>query len=305
MKAVVFNRFGGPEVLQRIDRDVPEFGADEVLIEVSAVGVNPLDCKLRSGQLKMLSGEAFPLQVGADLCGTIEGVGSGIAGLAAGDVVYGTVNSHYKGGAMADKVATSYTNLARKPDSLSVESAAAVVTVALTAFQTFDTFSNVKAGDAVLINGASGNVGMFAVQFAKRLGLHVTASSSRDAVNAVTSRGADEVFDYRETDILSSGRTFDAVIDYSGSLATYEMAAPLLNPGAEFISTVPNPDLMKSAAKLVTATTSSDQLAMFADLFDAGELMPPDVKTFPMSEAPGAHGFVEIGRFAGKVVLVN
>ena len=236
MKKITYNRFGGTEVLQITDVPMP---VGNIVVKVKAVSINPLDWKLWQGEMKLMSGRTFPKSVGIDFSGVVE---HGNGKYRKGDEVFG-IASLFKGGAFAEYVAVKAENIAHKPKALSFEEAAALPVAGAAAQQIFDNLLNIQPGMQVLINGAGGGIGPFAIQMAKKAGAIVTAVVGPTALETASRLGSDSVIDYQQENVLTSGKTFDAVIDLAGTM-TYKTARPILKKNGIYVNTSPGPKEM-------------------------------------------------------------
>jgi NADPH:quinone reductase-like Zn-dependent oxidoreductase len=230
--------------LAEIDKPVP--ANNEVVVKVKATAINPLDWKILEGQLKFLTGRKFPRSIGIEFSGTVESVGSSVSNFKMGDKVFGMLEP-FKGGALTELLLVNESALSKIPEGLGFEQAAAVPIGALSALQIIDSLCNVKKGDQVLINGATGGIGVFAIQIAKLRGAIVTSVVNQRGVELAKSLGSDFVLDYSKQNILDSDTRFDVIIDLSDRL-TFNKAKPLLKENGVYANTNPNPvDLLKSA----------------------------------------------------------
>ncbi|MFC8174017.1 NADP-dependent oxidoreductase [Streptomyces sp. NPDC057325] len=304
MRAVVVERWGGPENLVERDVERPGPGLNEVLVRVHAAGVNPVDWKTRaSGAL--IGWGAVPA-VGWDVSGTVEAVGPGVGHLRPGDEVFGMPLFPRQAGAYAEYVVAPARHLAPKPASLTHVEAAALPLAGLTAWQALVDAADVRPGERVLVHAAAGGVGHLAVQIAKARGAHVigTASAAKHAL--VRELGADEVVDYREVRFEDVLRDVDVVLDGIGG-ETAERSLKVLRPGGRLI-TLPGPDDVPAAPEGVRAVwvlVEPDHLGLreLAALVERGELRPVADTALPLAEAAKAHAIGEEGRTTGKIVL--
>jgi NADPH:quinone reductase-like Zn-dependent oxidoreductase len=288
MKAIRVHRFGGPEVLAYEDVVHPIAAADQVVVEISAAGVGPWDGWIRSGRSALP--QPLPLTLGSDIAGVVVARGFRVAHLAEGDSVYGVTNNRFTGG---------YAEFA----------AASVPVVAVTAWQMIHDFAKVSRGDRVLILGAAGNVGSFAVQLAHRLGAYVIAVISSDDRTRVRNLGADQVIDARVESIQERGDVVDSVVDAAGgNLQTQALA--VLKRGGTLISSVAPPDKtllerygVEGSFFLVNATTP--YLNEVTGLIDAGALVTRVSSVLPLESAKMAHEMLDGTRPypRGKIVL--
>ena len=216
MKAVVINRYGAADVLEYREVEKPAINDDEILVEVYASSVNPVDWKVRQGQLKIITGKKFPRILGCDFSGKIAEIGKNIKNYKVGDEIYGMVSA-LKGGAYAEYVKVSLENILAKPRNLDFEQAAAVPLAGLTALQSLRNLGKIKQGDRVLINGCSGGVGSFAIQIAKSFDANVTGICSSKNIEFSKNLGADNVIDYTRKNILERDETYDIFFDVVGN----------------------------------------------------------------------------------------
>lgn len=309
MRAMVIDQYGGPEMLHAatVPRPVPTRG--QVLVRTRFVGVNPKDVVVRKGKFQVATGKKFPLIVGHDIAGEVVEAGLG-ADLAEGDLVYGMIND-LAGRAYAEYAAVDCQQLAKAPSSVELRVAAAVPLASQTALQALRNQARVEPGQHVLINGASGGVGVFAVQIAKILGAEVTAVCSHRNVDLVTELGADRVIDYTETELVDLDERFDAIFDVFGNYR-FDKLKHLLTPRGIYVQTIPSSRIFKDVArtfvrakraKLVIVKSRRKQLDWIRQQIDAGSMRVVVDRTFPLDEAPEAHRYMETKRARGKVVL--
>jgi NADPH:quinone reductase-like Zn-dependent oxidoreductase len=310
MLAAVFDRYGPPDVLRLAQLPVPGPGPDEVLVKVRAVGINPADCKLRNGDFKLFSGRRFPMAIGLDLAGDIVQVGSAVQGLRPGEAVY-TFRSAARPGSYAQFAAVSASSVAPKPQSLGYVEAAAVPVAALTALQGLRVRGGLQSGQRVLVIGASGGVGTFAVQIGKILGAHVTGVCSTRNVELVRGLGCDEVIDYTRENFASGGRRYDVIFDAVGT--PYSACKPALAPRGNYVTIVAGPAVLALSllrflpggprVQTFLAEPDAAQLREISGWIDSGRLRVVIDKVYPFAEVTAAHQYSESGRARGKLVL--
>jgi NADPH:quinone reductase-like Zn-dependent oxidoreductase len=309
MRAVVIDRYGGAEVLRLASVPRPAPRAGQVLVRTRFIGVNPKDVIVRKGKFKIATGKRFPIIVGHDIAGEVVEAASG-ADLGVGEPVYGMIND-FAGRAYAEYAAVDCKQLARAPESIGLELAAAVPLAAQTALQALQDDAHIQPGQTVLINGASGGVGVFAVQIAKILGAHVSAVCSHRNTALVAELGADEVVDYGETDVLELPQRFDAIFDVFGNYSFSSMQH-LLSPRGTYVHTIPSPTIVKDVArtfvrrqkaKLVVVRSRRRQLDWLRRHIDGGRLRVVVDRSFALEEVADAHRYMETKRARGKVVL--
>ena len=310
MKTITYSRFGSPDVLTLSDVAPPSPRGGHLVVRVHAVSINPLDGKIRRGEAWLLSGTAFPKTPGLDFAGVVEQVGEGVSGFQVGDDVFGGLGS-FKTGYLSERISVPARVVAKMPRSLDHVGAAAVAVVGLAA-QTALEVARVKAGDDVLINGASGGLGPQAIQLGKQAGARITAVSGTDGVALARELGADSVIDYRRESILASGRRFDAVLDLSARLPFSE-ARTLLKPGGVYVDFEPGPTKLLGAAlqnplrslkhRFVITKSTTAALEALGRKLDAGVLRPGPTQVFELSEYRRAFELAEKGGRVGKVVI--
>ena len=309
MRAVVIDRYGGPEVLRQatVPRPAPTRG--QVLVRTRFIGVNPKDVIVRKGKFQIATGKKFPLIVGHDIAGEVVEAGLG-ADLAEGDIVYGMIND-FAGRGYAEYAAVDCGQLAKAPSSIELRVAAAVPLAAQTALQALRDDAQVKPGDQVLINGASGGVGVFAVQIAKILGAHVTAVCSHRNVDLVTQLGADRVIDYTNMELVDLDERFDAIFAVFGNYC-FDQLKHLLTERGTYVQTVPSARIFKDVArtfvrrkraKLVVVKSRRAQLDWLRQQIDAGSLRVVVDRSFSLNDVAEAHRYMETKRARGKVIL--
>lgn len=229
MKKIIYKHFGGTEVLEMVEAPMPE---GEIIVQVKAVSVNPLDWKLWQGEMTLMGGKKFPKEVGIDFSGIVT---KGGAGFKEGDAVFGLA-SIFKGGAMAEFVAVKAGDIALKPAGMSFEEAAGLPVAGGAALQIVEDLLKIKPGMEVLINGAGGGIGPFAIQLAKQKGAVVTAVVGAAGVEMAKELGSDVVVDYRKGDVM--GKKFDAVVDLAGKMG-YAAGKKVLKKGGVYVNTSP------------------------------------------------------------------
>lgn len=311
MKKVVYNQFGDESVLELVEQAVPRIEKDQLLIRMKAVSINPLDWKVYDGEMKLMSGSKFPKSVGIDFSGVVEQTGSAVTRFKAGDAVMGLLDV-FKGGALADYVAVKEANIAPKPVNISFEKAAALPLTGLSALQIIDQLAAVGPNQDVLINGATGGIGIFAVQIAKKRGARVTTVVSTKGVAEATKWGADTVVDYTKQPIKDLHQRFDAVIDLSTKLAFSE-AKSLMKPRAVFVSTLPSPLALIASfltnlfsgqkRKILIVKPTTEGLNTLTKLAEA-DLQIVLSKIYPLSNVREAYQEARRGNIIGKSVIV-
>jgi len=239
MKKIIYNQFGDADVLEMADVAMPVVSEKTILIKVKAVSINPLDWKVRNGEMKLMSGSKFPRGIGIDFSGVVEATGSSITLYKKGDEVFGLLDV-FKGAALAEYIIAEEKDIAIKPKGISFEQAAAAPVVGSAALQIFNSLLNIQKGSEVLINGASGGIGMFAIQLAKMKGAMVTAVVSNNGLKAAKDWGSDFIINYREENVLEAGKLYDVVIDLSNQMS-YRSAKKIMKASSVYIHTAPGP----------------------------------------------------------------
>jgi NADPH:quinone reductase-like Zn-dependent oxidoreductase len=307
MKAVRFQEYGDPGVLRYEDAARPEPAAAQVLIEVAATSFNPVDAGIRAGYLQQVFPVALPHIPGIDVAGTIAQLGDGVTGWAVGDQVIAFLPMIFDGAA-AEFVAVPAELLAAAPSTIPLTDAAALPAAAQTAWQALFEHAGLHAGQRVLVNGAGGGVGGFAVQLAKQAGAFVIATASPRSADAVRAEGADQIIDYTATtpaDVLTE--PVDAVLNLVMA-SEAEMAAltGLVRPGGVIVTTAtPAAGDSDRGVRGIGMQLRADagQLATLAKKVDAGELRVEVSATYPLSQTALVHEQSAAGRIRGKVVL--
>lgn len=311
MKAIILKEAGGVENLITTQLPIPTPAADEVLIKVKAISINPVDVKTRAG--KGVWGrikEEQPVILGWDISGEITEAGSAVTNFKPGDEVFGMIGFPQSGRAYAEYVVAKPNELALKPAGISHQDAAASTLAALTAWQAFHNFEHVKAGDRVLIHAASGGVGHYAVQIAKQLGAHVIATSSAANRDFVLSLGADEHIDYKAQPFETATSDIDFVLDTIGG-EYIDRSLQVMKKGGTIVSIVSgmNETVTPKATALginghnTLVKPSADDMKIIAGYLKSGAVKAHVSQVFPFEQMAQAHSQLESGRTVGKVVL--
>jgi NADPH:quinone reductase-like Zn-dependent oxidoreductase len=309
---------------------IPEIGNNDILIEIHAAGVNPLDAKIRDGEFKLILPYPLPLILGNDLAGVVVQVGSSVRRFKVGDEVYARPDKD-RIGTFAECIAVNEDDLALKPKALTMEEAASIPLVGLTAWQALVERAKLKSGQKVLIHAGSGGVGTFAIQLAKHLGATVATTTSTANIEWVKSLGADIVVDYKKDDFEKILNGYDVVLNSLGK-DTLEKSLRVLKPGGTLISISGPPDLdfaeelglswvlrqvmrllsygirMKAKRRRVSYSflfmrPNGAQLSEIASLVDSKIIRPVVDRVFPFESTNEALAYVESGRAKGKVVV--
>jgi NADPH:quinone reductase-like Zn-dependent oxidoreductase len=315
MKAIYYDNHGGPEVLQYGDLPRPEPGTNEVLVQVAAASVNPIDRRLRGGELQEYISRTFPVVPGWDLAGRIVAVGAEVTGWNIGDDVVGLAFTwSIQHGTYAEYATVNAESIAHKPQSLSFHEAAALPLVSLTAWQSVKEFGDLQPGQTALIQAGAGGLGSMAIPMAKYLGAKVYTTASAHNAQYVTSRGADQVIDYRVSDYVSVIREqepegLDMVLESLLSDATTEAAIRLVKPGGSVVymnNEPPDmPEIERNNIKTEFLHHRPDgvMLGELMALFEQGALPLPHIEVIPLEHARDAHMQSESKRTIGKLVL--
>ena len=318
MKAAVYTRYGPPDVVQITDAAKPVPNHNEVLIKVGAASVNPLDWRImRGGPLlfRMLVGLRKPREprVGRDVAGLVEAVGKSVTQLKPGDEVFGACR-----GAFAEYACARESALARKPKNISFEQAASLPVAGLTALQGLRDTGKIRAGQRLLINGATGGVGTFAVQIAKTFGAHVTGVCSTGKVDLVRSLGADRVIDYTQEDFTQAAERYDLILDNVGNHSLSACRRVLRPHGLCVIAGGPKDPgaILARSFKLLllsrlpgqpfaffVARLNQKDLAVLSELMQAGKVTPVIDRQYALSEVAEALRYVDEGHARGKVII--
>lgn len=330
MKAFAINKYSKKENLHLVDLSVPQFNNNDVLVEVHAAGVNLLDSKIKSGEFKLILPYKLPLILGHDVAGVVVKTGKNVTKFKVGDEVYARPSDH-RIGTFAEFIAIDEKDTALKPKNLSMEEAASIPLVALTAWQALVEKGQIKTGDKVFIQAGSGGVGTIAIQLAKYLGAKVATTASPKSFGVLKNLGADIVIDYKKSDFEGQLSNYDLVVN-SQDKKTLEKSVNILKAGGKLISISgpPTPDfakeigaswLIKSILSLLSSgirkkakaknvnysflfmRAEGHQLGEITKLIEAGIIKPVIDKIFPFNETNEALAYVEGGRAKGKIVI--
>jgi NADPH:quinone reductase-like Zn-dependent oxidoreductase len=317
MKAIVYHRHGPPEVLQLEEVAKPVPGDGEVLVRVHAVGLNPYDRHAIFGEPRIMRRFLGPLPkiAGTDFAGEVEAVGSGVTDFAPGDAVFGCS----KAGALAEYACTTMARLARKPENVTFEQAATLPIAGTTALQGLRDFARLQAGQRVLINGAAGGVGTFAVQIAKALGAEVTGVCSTGNVELVRGIGADDVVDYTREDFTRGAARYDAILDNVGTHSFAEYRRVLQRSGVAVLVGATKGRMGRAVGGLIRYLLSSpfipqklticrtklraDDLSALGALVAEGKVVPAIERRYSLAESAEAIRYIDSGHARGKVVV--
>ena len=330
MKAFIVDRYKKKGALRFGEMPEPEPGDNDVLVEIHAAGVNMLDSKIRDGEFKLILPYRLPLILGNDVAGVVVRVGRKVRRLKPGDEVYARPHQD-RIGAFAELIAMNEADVALKPKNLTMEEAASIPLVGLTAWQVLVERARLKKGQKVLIHAGSGGVGTFAIQLAKHLGATVATTTSSVNVDLVKSLGADVVIDYKKQDFEKVLSGYDVVLNSLGT-DTLEKSLSVLKPGGQLISISGPPDVafakenrsnwfLQQVMRLLSFGISrkakrsgvsysflfmranGEQLGLITSLIESGIIRPVMDRVFPFEATNDALAYIETGRSKGKVVV--
>jgi NADPH:quinone reductase-like Zn-dependent oxidoreductase len=327
VKAAVIRGYGGPEVLHVEDMPAPEMGPRDVLIDVKAASLNPVDFKLRERKVWPVLRPRFPLILGCDVAGVVKSAGAEVERLRVGDEVFARLEKGRMGG-LAEQVAAAESVVAKKPARASFEEAASLPLAGLTALQALRDVAKLEAGQRVLIHAGAGGVGSLAIQIAKVLGLVVVTTTSTKNIDFVKDLGADEVIDYTTEDVAARARDLDGVFDTLGDESEVKSLA-MVKPGGIVVGVSGTPDagfaqlpwfarpvvwlrtrtrraaIARTGARFAYLFMHPDgaELAEIAAWVDAGKIRPVIHRAYHLAEVKDAFAELERGRARGKIVL--
>ncbi|MEE2743669.1 MAG: NAD(P)-dependent alcohol dehydrogenase [Bdellovibrionota bacterium] len=310
MKAIIYEKYGPPEVLKTIETQKPIPNSNELLVKVRAIALNPLDYRIRRGWIRPLTDFNFPRLIGSDFSGEIVEVGEKVTSFNKGDRVYG-MSFQLISGTSADYIKVKPHVLSVIPDKLTFEEAAAVPLAAQTSLQALRDLGNLEKSGRVLINGASGGVGVFALGIAKIIGAHITAVTSFRNIDFVKGLGADKIIDYTKEDFTKAGQKYDIIFDCWGNKNFLKVKDSLEEKGI-YISTIPNVKnyllslnniINQKKGKVILVKSRSEDLKTLKDYIDKGSLKVIVDKVFSKSEIIEAYKYLETKRAKGKVVV--
>ncbi|WP_263704350.1 NADP-dependent oxidoreductase [Bacillus thuringiensis] len=329
MKAMIIDKYGKVP-MRMAEVPTPEINEYEVLAEIHAASINPIDFKIRDGKVKMLLKYEMPLILGNDFSGVITKVGSKVTRFKVGDEIYARPRKN-KIGTFAEYIAIHEDDIALKPKNLSFEEAASIPLVGLTSYQALHDIMQLQKGQKILIHAGSGGVGTFAIQLAKIMGATVTTTASEAGANLVKSLGADEIINYKTEKFEDILKDYDAVFDTIGG-TTLEKSFNIIKSGGNIVSVSGMPNarfgkefgsgffktlLFSLASKKLTALEkkhnaqysflfmkpSGDQLRTIANYIEAGKIKPVIDRVFPFEDAQKAMEYSEAGRAKGKIIV--
>ncbi|MEK8198257.1 MULTISPECIES: NADP-dependent oxidoreductase [Lysinibacillus] len=329
MKAMVIDRYGKAP-MRLAEMPTPEINDYEVLAEIHAASINPIDFKIRDGKVRLLIQYKMPLILGNDFSGVIVKVGKKVTRFKVGDEIYARPRKS-KIGTFAEYISIHEDDIALKPKNLSFEEAASIPLVGLTSYQALHDIMQLQKGQKILIHAGSGGVGTFAIQLAKAMGATVATTASEAGANLVTSLGADKVINYKKENFEAILKNYDAVFDTLGG-KTLEKSFKIIKNGGNIVTVSGRPNarfakeygsgwwktlLFSAASRKLTALEkkhhaqysflfmkpSGDQLRIIADLIESGSIKPVIDRTFSFEEAEKAMKYAESGRAKGKIIV--
>ena len=313
MKAIITNEYGSVDVLCVENVDLPAIQEDEILVQVKAASINPLDWRIRTGEMKIMTGKTPPRILGSDYAGIVNKVGKNIKKYKIGDEVFGMIDIvKAKEGTYAEFVKVKENDISIKPKNSSFEDSASLPLVCLTSYQAFVNVAKAKKGDNVLINGCTGGVGSAAMQIAKALGYDTTGICSTNNVDFAKKLGADNVIDYKKESVLGKNEKYDVIFDTVGNLK-FSSSKKILNPKGNYVTTAVTLPAMilnpitnifcSKKSKLVVVKPSSDNLREIKKLVENEDLKGLVSKIFDLEEIKEAHKTSQEGGFSGKLVV--
>jgi len=313
MKAITTKEYGDVDVLQLENVATPTINEDEILVEVKAASINPLDWRIRTGEMKVMTGKTPPRILGSDYAGVVSEAGKNITNYKKGDEVFGLIDIvKVKEGAYAEFIKVTENDISKKPTNTSFEEAASLPMVAVTSYTALATIANAKKGSNVLINGCAGGVGSAAVQIAKSLGCKTTGVCSTKDIEFAKNLGADVVIDYKNENVLNRVEAYDIIFDTVGNLVFSQSKNILKSKGVYVTTAVTISAMLFSSLanlfrskkfKLVMTKPDASILTIIKQMAEKGELKGQISKTFILDQIKETHQMSEKGGFNGKLVL--
>lgn len=311
MKVIAIERYGKPDVLRLMDLPKPACPDDKALIRNHAAGLNPIDYRIRQGQLKFLTGRKFPRIIGSDFCGEIAEVGKHVTDFKNGDKVYGFVNA-IKTGSYAEYVQADPSEIALTPGNLSLVETASLPIAALTSLQAFIYQAKIQPGQDILINGCTGGVGSFAIQIGKALGAKISGMCSASNMDLARQLGCDHVYDYRIHRVKEPDQKYDLIFD-AAAVYSFPQVKAQLKPHGMFITTIPGFSIyfFQGITKLLPGRKAAftmvkskkEYLEVLNRLIESHQVKPVIESTYTMDTIIEAHQKLEEGHTRGKRVL--
>lgn len=330
MKAITIEKYGKEVPLIMTEQPMPIIGEQDVLVEIHAASLNPIDYKIKEGKMRLLLNYRFPLILGNDFSGVVVKVGDRVTAFKPGDEVYGRPRKN-RIGTLAEFIAVHEEDICLKPQNLTFEEAASIPLIGLTTYQAFVDILHLQKGQKILIHAGSGGVGTFAIQLAKQMGAFVATTASEKGYDLVKSLGADQIINYKKENFEEVLTGYDAVFDTLGGEAL-EKSFRILKPGGQVVSIsgMPNARFGKEAklgwlkttllsivSRKITAIEkksqtryhflfmkpSGEQLKVIKGFIEAGRIKPIIDKVYPLKDAGQAFNYLESGRAKGKVIV--
>lgn len=311
MRTCVIKTFGGPEVLEIVNKDEPTIKKNQLSIKVEFSSINPIDWKQRKGNHRFILGSPFHITLGYDVCGVVLNVGADVKKFKVGDRVLGVLDNKY-GGAYSEIAVGTEKCFVIVPESIPSANAAAIPMVGLTALQALRDKANLKKSQRIIINGASGGVGHIALQIAKIMGAHVTVVASKSSIEFLSQFNPDEIINYNDVDILKFDSRFDVFFDVAG-IYSYVYVKHLLKSNGVYINTLPRPKVLLHKAlrlfnnnkrvRTLLMKHNPEDLKTVVDWMVQGKLKVVIDKQFDLSDISNAHSYAQKGHTKGKNVI--
>lgn len=310
MKAVIINKYGGPEVLEYVDVVTPEPGPGEILIKTKAISVNPVDWKVREGHLKIITGRKFPLYLGVEASGIVEKTGDGVENFEIGKKVFAGKN--HTGGAYAEFFCVKQENAVILPENISFEDGCTLAVTGVTSLQALRDHGKLEEGMEVLINGASGGIGTYAVQIAKILGANVTGVCSSRNIRLIKSLGADKVIDYTSQNWSRMSEKYDIILDAVGNKTFSQVKNNLKKNGVMVKLNITPANWIEQnilslfstkKVKMILLKNRKEDVQWVRDHIAIGKIKVIHDKSFKLADVRKAHEYSETGRTRGKIIL--
>lgn len=313
MKAIITKAYGSVDVLSVENVDLPAIQEDEILVQVKAASINPLDWRIRTGEMKIITGKTPPRILGSDYAGVVNKVGKNIRKYKIGDEVFGLIDIvKVKEGTYAEYVKVKENDINIKPENSSFEETASLPLVSLTSYQALVNIAKAKKGNKVLVNGCSGGVGSSAVQIAKALGYETTGICSTKNVGFAKTLGADRVIDYKKENVLSKNEKYDIIFDTVGNLK-FSLSKKILESKGTYVTTAvtvpamifsPLANMFRTKQfKLVIVKPDAENLTIIRQMVENKELKGQVSKVFNLDDVKEAHLMSQNGGYSGKLVL--
>ena len=308
MKKAIFENYGNLDTIKIIDAELPKLSSNEVLVKVKSIGLNPKDILVRKGKFKRFSGNKFPQSIGFEFSGLIEQ--SNGSDFIKGDKVFGMING-WRGRCCAEFVNVNINELSKAPVANSYEELAGIPLAGQTALQSIRDLGELKKGQKICINGASGGVGTLATQIAKEFGGIVTTISSSNNISLCESLGSDNAIAYDKNDVLKSQSKYDVFFDVFGNYS-FSKISHLLNPAGKYITTVPKAAIFKEQffnlfrkkkGKMIVVKSKHQDIKWLSEMIELGKIRPVVDKTFSLENIKFAQEYIESKRAKGKVIV--